>query len=299
MLVSWAIVRRVGVGFADVRALGAEWWRPRWGALTVASVAMAGGMLASAALWGRLVRELSGHRIPPLRAIRIFLSANLARYIPGKVWQVAGLAMMARREGVGAVLATSAAVLGQLAALAAATLLGAGVLVSAGGTLRTWGWAAVAAVVVGVALASVPSLGDRLVALWFRARRLEAPASLHPGPTFAIRWLGLYVLNWVVYAGAFWLFAASFDLDGTFFQMGGAFAAAYVLGYVAVFAPAGLGVRESFLVVFIGPVAGPGPAAGLAIVSRVWTTLVEVGAALFSLAVGGPRLTAPAPGDAP
>ena len=282
--VTWAIVRQVGVGMDDVRTLGAQWWRPHWGLLVAASLAMAGGMLASAGLWGLLVREVSGQRIPPLRAVRIFVTANLARYIPGKVWQIAGLAVMARREGVGPVVATAAAVLGQVAALGAATLLGAGVLFAAGGSLEVWGWIAVGGVALVVVLASIPPVGDGLARLWFRLSRVQAPDDLHPGPTFAVRWLGLYLANWIVYAGAFWLFARSFDVNGSFMEIGGAFAAAYVLGYLAVFAPAGIGVRESFLVVFLGPVAGPGPASALAIVSRAWTTLVEVGAALGALA---------------
>ena len=86
-------------------------------------------------------------------------------------------------------------------------------------------------------------------------------------------------MNWVVYAAAFWLFARSFHVEGSFMQIGAAFAAAYVMGYVAVFAPAGIGVRESFLVVFLGPTAGAGAAGALAVASRVWITAIEVGAA--------------------
>ena len=155
--VTWFVVRQVGVGLDDVRELGPEWWRPRAGWLILASVAMALGMLASAALWGLMVRELGGARIRPARAVRIFLTANLARYIPGKVWQIAGLAVLARREGVGPVVATAAAVLGQLIALGAASLLGAGALIAAGGDLATWGWVAGAAVVIGALAASIPA----------------------------------------------------------------------------------------------------------------------------------------------
>jgi hypothetical protein len=67
--------------------------------------------------------------------------------------------------------------------------------------------------------------------------------------------------------------------------VGPAFAAAYVLGYLALFAPAGLGVREGFLVAFLTPTLGAGGAALAAVTSRVWTTVVEViPAAAFWLA---------------
>ena len=214
------------------------------------------------------------------------MTANLARYIPGKVWQVAGLAVLARREGVGPVTSTAAAVLGQGTALAGAMLVGAGALLSAADPLRSWGWGALVLLGLGLAVASVPGVLDRAAALWFRMTRTQAPEEgLGSGATFAVRWVGLYVVNWIVYAGAFWLLAMSFDVMGTFLQVGAAFAAAYVLGYLAVFAPAGIGIRESFLVAFLAPVVGTGPAGGLAVVSRLWTTAVEVVAALSTSGV--------------
>ena len=63
-----------------------------------------------------------------------------------------------------------------------------------------------------------------------------------------LRWLVLYVLNWGIYATAFWLLYLSFGESQTFLQVGPAFAAAYVAGYIAIFAPAGAGSsgRESW-----------------------------------------------------
>ena len=43
-----------------------------------------------------------------------------------------------------------------------------------------------------------------------------------------------------------------------------------------VLAPAGLGPREGFLIIFLTPHLSAAPAGVLAIVARVWTTLVEV-----------------------
>jgi uncharacterized membrane protein YbhN (UPF0104 family) len=80
---------------------------------------------------------------------------------------------------------------------------------------------------------------------------------------------------------AFQTLATGLGLPMSFGLAVSAFAAAYLLGYVAIFAPAGLGVREGFLVAFLGPALGPGPAVALATAQRVWMTAVEVlGAAL-------------------
>jgi len=58
-----------------------------------------------------------------------------------------------------------------------------------------------------------------------------------------------------------------------------AYPAAYVLGYLAVFAPAGLGVREGVLIAFLDPILGAG-AAVLAVFARLWATAVELVLAL-------------------
>ena len=67
-----------------------------------------------------------------------------------------------------------------------------------------------------------------------------------------------------------------------------AFAAAYVVGYVILFAPAGLGVREGVLVFMLSPHLGAGTAGAVAAIARLWTTLVEI---VPAAAFWGRRLT--------
>jgi uncharacterized membrane protein YbhN (UPF0104 family) len=109
---------------------------------------------------------------------------------------------------------------------------------------------------------------------WFRLARTEPRPDLHGVHTF--RWLVLYTLNWALYAASFWVLAQSLGFGGSPIPVASAFAAAYVLGYAMVFAPAGLGPREGFLIVFLTPHLGAVASGVVAIVARVWTTLVEV-----------------------
>jgi hypothetical protein len=130
-----------------------------------------------------------------------------------------------------------------------------------------------------VALTSLPSTARRLERAVLRLVREPAPApDADPAarPGFGLRWTALYALNWGLYAAAFWLLFLGLEGWTTFLAAGPAFAAAYVAGYVAIFAPAGIGIREASLVVFLSPVLAPEPAAALAVVARLWTTAVEV-----------------------
>lgn len=274
--VTWFILDRVGLTLEDVAGLDRARWTPRWGPLAASVAVLMLGYVVSALLWGVMVRDLGGPKLAAGTAFRVFFVANLGRYIPGKVWQIAGLALLARRYGVSGPLATGAAVLGQAFAVAGATVVGLAAFFSGTPELQRWGGVAVGVVVVVVALFAVPAFLRRLMGLWFRLARRPVPEGLDPGPFFGIRWVVLYALNWVIYAGAFWLLVVSFDVPGGLLLVGPAFAAAYVLGYLMIFAPAGIGVREGFLVAFLEPAMGVGPGTALAVVSRLWATVVEV-----------------------
>ena len=139
---------------------------------------------------------------------------------------------------------------------------------------------------VGLTVAMLPMVYGRVLGAWFRIARAEEPDEL--APSQGIRWLLMALASWVVYALAFGLLVAGLGLSVTPWVAGSAFAAAYVLGYLMIFAPAGLGPREGFLILFLAPHVG-GASAGLAAVAaRVWTTSVEVvPAGLFWLTGAG------------
>jgi len=263
-------------------------WKPDPLMLAASCLVLLLGYLFSAALWGRIVRDLGGPTLPLWTSMRLFMVANLGRYMPGKVWQIAGLAYLAKGEGVSGGVATGAAVLGQGVALLAASLLGVGTLFGPNEVWRRFGWlglaggVAVAAVII--AAVTVPFLFRRVIGVWFRITRTAPPENEWNGKNLGLRWLALYVLNWGIYATAFWLLYLSLGEWKTFMQVGPAFAAAYVAGYLAVFAPAGAGIREGFLVVLLQPTMSGEAALMVALVARVWTTAVElVPAGLFAL----------------
>ena len=278
--VTWFIFDRVGVDLAVLGTLNAGEWRPRPALFLASCVVLVSGYVWSASLWGRLVRDLGGPRLPVWTSVRVFMVANLGRYVPGKVWQIAGLAYLAKREGVQASVATGAAVLGQGIGLLGAALVGLGVFFGANEFWRDIGWmgrvAGVGAASAIIAIVVIPSIFRRIVAFWFRLTRTDPPGDGLGSGNAGLRWLTLYVVNWGIYATAFWLLYLSFGEWRTFLQVGPAFAAAYVAGYIAVFAPAGAGIREGVLVVLLQPIMAREAAVVLAVIARLWTTAVEL-----------------------
>jgi uncharacterized membrane protein YbhN (UPF0104 family) len=87
----------------------------------------------------------------------------------------------------------------------------------------------------------------------------------------------IYIIAWVIYGSALWCLLRGVGLDaGVYWEIVASFAAAYLIGFLALFAPGGIGVREGILTLLLTPYLGTGIAALVAVVARLWLTLIEL-----------------------
>jgi hypothetical protein len=268
-----------------------------WPPLLAASLLVLAAFVFMVATWSASLRWWNT-AVPVLPALRIWSLSNLARFIPGGIWQFAGLAALAAEEGVSPVAATGAVLLQQIVLLAtgivvAATLAPAWIAPFAGGLPP---WATITLTLTGLALLIVV-IPASLQPLSRRFQRLVRRDVTLPRPTtrsFASYVLAL-VMPWVAYAVAFWLFALAMlnTSTPTFLVAGGAFVASYVVGILAVFAPAGIAVREAALVAMLTPAIDARSALVLAIGSRLWMIVLEIVMALVVIGAYRSRRTAP------
>jgi uncharacterized membrane protein YbhN (UPF0104 family) len=213
--------------------------------------------------------------LPYARAARIWLVVNLGRYVPGKVWSVAGLIVLAQRAGVEAWAAGASAVAVQAIGIGTAVALVALATPGAASPLRLGG-AALAAV------ATIVLLAWEKTARWV-AELAGRAEQFRPLPLAAVaESAGLTLLSWLTYGISFWLLARGLGLSGplSLATATGAFALGYILGLLALFAPGGVGVREVVLIGLLAPALGSGGAVALGVGSRVLLTLTEVAAPL-------------------
>jgi glycosyltransferase 2 family protein len=253
--------------------------------LVAASVVLVTYVLLIAA-W-RLVLIGWGERLPFARAVRVWTLSNMGRYLPGKVWSVAGLAVLAQREGVAGWSAVGAAIAMQAVAVGSGMAVAAGTVPGALSTARL-GVAAGIAVATVAALASTRAMG--LLA------RLSGRGKLRAIPLGSVAVASaVMIVAWAGYGFAFWCLARG-TLGATSLtapHATGVFAAGYLVGLVMIFSPGGVGAREAVLIPMLTPSLGPGGALVLTLASRILLTLMEALAALLGLALGGPP-TAPA-----
>lgn len=265
--------------WADLRAAG---WQPRPVWLVAALVVATANLFLLGGAWIRLLREFGG-TIGYTEGMRVWTWTNLGRYLPGRVWQLSALTLYLREKrqiggiGLGSNLTLQVLLLAIGAAVAFAVLglrLAEGRVVLAGAAL------AVTALALVVALR--PSMVARL-SVWMGGLMGEPDLTVHPRRAALWEAAGIVLVSWFVNGLGLWLLwrgvGASAGPDPWFWT--GAFAAAYLTGYVALFAPAGLVVREASLALVLVSFGGVGAAgaAGISILARLLAIGSELAAA--------------------
>ena len=269
-------------------------WRPAPGWLLLSAVLVWAMYALLIAAW-RAMLHAWGQRLDPWTAARIWTVSSLGKYLPGKVWAVAGMAVMAQQAGVAPGAAMGSAVILQALAVGAgaavAGVCGVGALRQAHPGIVTILVLLVGASAAGIALLFWPPVVRRLL-------RVAAPeaAIADAGPAGPAIAFGVManLAAWIGYGAAFWCLTRGLlpETRLTISRAVAVFTASYLAGFLALFAPGGLGVRESvFILMLQGPV-GPAAATALALASRVLLTITEFGAAVPFLAFprGRPRV---------
>jgi glycosyltransferase 2 family protein len=291
--VLWFAARTIDAQWEQARAAGFG-FAPRWSFVLLSALIV---LLTYALLietWRYLVRSW-GSNLSRADAARIWFVSNLGRYVPGKVWQIGAMGVMAQRRGVSAVAATGSSLVINLVnlvggvlvitAFGARALLQSDILGGATGVTII----AASAVLLGGAMVLLPRWLPLLLRLVGRVtgRALEAPP-LSSGAIWTV--LAACVAAWVLYGIAFFYFAKGVTPAATGPVSGYivAFTASYLVGYVILVAPGGLVFRETALVRLLADLSLATGGAGLliAVASRLWLTVTEVVPGVLYLLAG-------------
>ncbi len=225
-------------------------------------------------LWRSVIVLLSSRPLPFWVAYRIASLANLGKYLPGKIWSVMGLIYFLKEEGHPAPAALAATILHQAYTLVSGILFVSVVLgVGVWGTLPI----AIAGAAIAVALVVLyPPVFERVLNWGLKILRRDPVVVRISFARALLLYVG-YTLAWVVYGAGFWMMSKGLGIDaGPFWPVVASYCGAYLVGFLALFAPGGLGVREGVLAVMLGPHLQPGLPATVAVISRLWMTVIEL-----------------------
>lgn len=235
------------------------------------------GCLIQGRGWIALIERMTAQRVPHLPALSLYMDSQLARYTPGMVGLPFVRMAGAARLGVSALSVGSSVALEMLSWTAVGGGIGFASLfwlpAQSGLTALLGAWAV--PIVLGFA-AIVVALScidrARLPAALVRALKVD-----ENGPLVPFSLLLSHVAYWLTWAAHGVLLTHAFGATPSVaLSTSGLYALATVGGFVALAAPAGVGIREAILSVCLAPALGSAPALAIAVASRAASLCADV-----------------------
>jgi glycosyltransferase 2 family protein len=241
-----------------------------WGWLALAVVAAAAGMTLIAVGWQRVLEALGAHA-PIAGTVVWYYVGEIGKYLPGTVWPILGRGELARRGGVPRAVAYQSVALSLLLLYLAAAVLG--------------GWLVAGPALAVLVAAAVVALHPGVVrqALAFLRRRTGRTLDLVvPSLGTSALLVLAYLPAWLAIGTATWAVARALDPAAPFVEVVLVTAGAWLVGFLAVPVPGGVGVREAAFVAAATGLA-PGVGAATAVVARlVFVAVDAAGAAVLA-----------------
>ncbi|NNF55480.1 MAG: hypothetical protein HKN03_13690 [Acidimicrobiales bacterium] len=238
--------------------------------------------------WSLIARIGANAKMPISASLAQIVTVNLGKYVPGKIWGIVARGTLMTKYGATARGIMNASVLEQFYLLFTALCVGTFSWgLSRAGVLRG------VLVVASMALAAAGVLAPRVfLSAWNRTLHKLRPGtaiSTIAPPTFSegAALIGRYILIWislgVFFAG---LTVAITDIERSLSTLGLLVftnTTAYVGGFVALFAPGGLGVRESIGAGLLASSLGLEEAAFVMVAYRILIMISELIAAALAI----------------
>jgi len=183
-----------------------------------------------------LVLKTCGTSVSYQFALTTHLDRLPARYLPGGIWHLVGRSMDFYTQGIKPPYLTAFVLLEYSLAITIAFVLGGALVGYFRGITDPWGQLAILA-------AGASLLGLFLIPALLKWQVLKSRINYH----LYLACIGIYVSAWTLLATAFVCYLRAFPLafsEVSSLQVGGTYLFAWAIGFIAIFAPQGLGVFE-------------------------------------------------------
>jgi uncharacterized membrane protein YbhN (UPF0104 family) len=260
---------------------------PGW--LAVAVVLAGVGMTAIAVPWRRAIQVL-GEDMPTSQVVRRYYVGEIGKYVPGGVWPILGRGELAARWGIRRTAAYGSVLLSLLALYLASMFVVVGGLPALLAGDDGTGPIAVLVLLPAGLVVLHPTVLRGLIGLVERVAKRKVDLVL-PSWGSSVALVARYVPAWLAIGGATWAVARSLDPSAGIVEVGTAATLSWLVGFVLVPVPGGVGVREAAFVAAAGSL-DPGIAAAVAVATRLIFIAVDAAGALIgsaTLRAGAPR----------
>jgi uncharacterized membrane protein YbhN (UPF0104 family) len=283
-----SVIIIAGIFFFLARSLYRNWEQVKdqlvtlhfqWLLLFVAFLFLALNFLIGAYAWKRILSYFR-EKISLRQSIQIIAYALLGKYLPGKVWAIFGRIYLAKEIGIAerhsalsVVIETAYLLISALALFVISLFFYPSLLA------KTY----LLLILIPITIIMlVPSIFNRVVN-FLLARIKQAPVDFRVGLKQALVLFLLYLSAWIVAGIGLYSLIISFYPLGwkALFIFPGAFSLSWIIGFIVIFAPGGLGVREGLFALLIAPIVPEALNIVISLISRIWITISEILIFLF------------------
>lgn len=232
--------------------------------------------------WRSLVHAF-GFGLGVRKAAEMTFIAQIGKYIPGGVWPTVVASQLGASAGIPASSVAVTMIMQMGVQLTTATVLAVGSLLLVPALAHEYWWLILLVLVIGVVALLPPVMRRILGVLFGLMRRREHLPELRGGKLgLSIVWSLLGYIMWGLHL---WLLFGAIDglSARTFIPSVSGFSLAWAVGFLAVLAPAGAGVREGILVLLFSGIYGAAVVLGVAVVSRILLVVVDVVSLCYGL----------------
>lgn len=232
------------------------------------------GMTLIGINWLALLRRMKAV-VPLSSGFAWYFVGQLGKYVPGGIWPVVGRAELATRAGVTRRAAYTTTATSMFCAYLAAGVTGAALAPAALGAPLPLAVAAALVVLGGVAAVLHPRIIGMVLRVAERVVRRPLLAQTPPwGAT--LRTLARHIPVWLLVAASTWAVARALSISVDFLLLAAATPLAWLIGFLIIGLPGGLGVRESVFVAFVAPDTTRAHALSIALLSRLVFVAVDI-----------------------
>ncbi len=243
-----------------------------WYLLSLSLTVYAGYFILGAGLWYASYSSIAG-RFPRLKALKIYSSSNLGKYIPGKIGLVLGRGYFAKREGGSMAMGSASVIVEEM--LKGLAALFVGIIHLPFLFLQfTYSIAGFGLIVALTLLLFHPRIFKKVLNAVSR-RLVKKELEYRPDVKRLFFTFLVFIISWYLFGAIVWLTMLSLGTYGNYFLLTSVFAISWLISFIAFIIPAGIGIREGVFVFLMNPYYGP-VSIILALVIRLQTIAIDV-----------------------
>jgi uncharacterized membrane protein YbhN (UPF0104 family) len=225
--------------------------------------------------WQAIMQAL-GAPIAFSQSIWMIATTQIGKYLPGKVWYIVGRVYVGRKADLEGKKLTLSMVLELGLVYITGGIIFAFATLIAGDYETTW---LIISVILTIAAIIVlhPRILGRVSNFFLRIMKkpeIQITLTYRQISQISLYFFGIWIAQIV---GFYLLISAVYPVPFfSVFKVASAYALAWISGSVAVFAPAGLGVREGMMTLLLSSILPTPLAIAISFVARIWVTIFEL-----------------------